>query len=522
MVLLNGEEMSLYKCSDADYRQLIDCCADAILIIDEQEIVMYANHSAEIALERTADDMIGRSLPLKLPKGYEGEILRSKMSGGQVILDVRKRACILGGCSVTVLTLRDIIDQKYLQAAQLVEELSHQQHEKWKSLESLAGGIAHQFNNLLMVILSQCSALKRGLTYDQPRMDRIEYIEKSSIRAIEITNHLLAFAGLGKYEFREINISNTIAGIKYIFDTATSRKTKIEYNLDPEIPVIYGDESQLQRMLYEIIINAKEAMCREKGIVSITTGSISLNNIAGVPSPTGTDLADGDYVYIQIADNGSGMDEETQAQIFHPLFTTKASAKGLGLSAALGIARTHKGTISVHTVENHGTTIEIFLPVATGRDNINSEDIIKMASDIISTADLNPPYQRGVGGRILIAEDEAYMRDILQEALENSGFRVTTSEDGKDCIEKFDALDQQFDCIILDMMMPNLDGEETLAEIRKRGSIIPVIITSGFTRQTTIDELRSAGVKFLQKPYKLGDLMSLVTEILKQSTHPVK
>lgn len=509
------------NCNDAIFRELIEGCADAFLVVDQQGVVRYANQAALRFIDQNSEDLIDKPLPGTLTQNDEHELMISKKSGEHLILDVRENSCVWAGQPATIWTMRDITDHRYQQAAKMVEELSLQQIEKWRSLESLAGGIAHQFNNLLMIILGNCSVIKRGLSYDQPKIDRIEYIEKSSIRAIEITNHLLAFAGLGKYEFREINVSDTIEGIKYIFETLTAKKAKMEYNLDHSIPAIFGDEGQLQRMLYEIITNATEAVGRERGIINVTTGTTSHRHLAADENIQSNQLPEGDYVYIQIADNGCGMDESTQLQIFNPLFTTKSSAKGLGLSAALGIARSHKGTISVHTIPNHGTTIEIFLPVANSKTSRQSEDIVQVAESIINTASTSSYSRNSKGGRILIAEDESYMRELLQEALENSGYRVTTSEDGQDCLDKFDTSPQAFDCVILDMMMPNLDGEETLVEIRKRGSKVPVIITSGFTRESTIAELRSIGVKFLQKPYKLIDLMILVQDTLTPESQKV-
>lgn len=502
--------------SDANFRELIERCTDAFLVIDNAGIVRYANTAALKFLDLNADELITKPVPIMLPRGSESELMISSKTGAHLVLDVREKPCIWAGEPVSIWTMRDVTDQKYRQAAQLVEGFSQQQIEKWRSLESLAGGVAHQFNNLLMIILGNCSAIKRGHAQEISKVDRIEQIEKSSIRAIEITNHLLAFAGLGKYEFRELNVSETITGIKYIFETLIAKKANIEYNLEHDLPMIYADEAQLQRMLYEIITNATDAVAGQKGIISITTGVTSHQRSDDGGVMERDELSEGEYVYIQIADNGCGMDEMTQSQIFNPLFTTKSSAKGLGLSAALGIARTHRGTISVHTIPNHGTTIEIFLPVVTetvGKDEI---DLIRVAETIINSASLDLESTNCTGGRILIAEDEGYMRDLLKEALEISGYEVVATVDGRDCIDKFDQLEQNFDCVILDMMMPNLDGEETLAAIRKRGSQVPVIITSGFTRQATIADLKRAGVNFLQKPYKLGDLMSLVSEILKR------
>jgi len=503
--------------ADVDIRTLLDQCDDGYLITDMDGIVTYANEPAGKLLDVRYDELVGNPLPFAVAHGEESELLLSKRSGEQSVIEIDEKSYRFDGNIVSLWSLRDITEKKYRLAARMIEELTRQQNEKWQSLGSLAGGIAHQFNNVLMIILGQCSALRRGLTHDQPKLDRIEYIENSSLRAIEITNHLLAFAGLGKYEFRALNVSRTITDIKYIFETLTIGKAKMEYNLDPDIPMVWGDDSQLQRMLYEIITNAVEAVGRHKGVINITTGVSSK-----VKPGNSNEMAEGEYVYIQITDNGCGMDEMTRNRMFNPLFTTKSTAKGLGLSAALGIARTHKGTISVHTIPDFGTTIEIFLPVMNDALVNEADDLIKAAETIISGVDNGFKVPRGTGGRILIAEDEEYMRDLLQEALETGGYQVETAVDGRDCVDKYENSPRPFDCIILDMMMPNLDGEETFQELKRRGSTTPVVLTSGFTRQATITGLKKAGVTFLQKPYKLNDLMTLVAGILKPEEQAVK
>lgn len=490
--------------SDTSYLQLLDDCPDGIIVFDRRGIVRFANRATVELFGKSCVEIVDHPLPQNFSNGHDGEMLVAKSPGSYSIFDVRKNACIWQTETATLLSIRDITDQKYRQTAQMVEEPSRQQVEKWRSLESLAGGIAHQFNNLLMVILGNCYAMKRLPAADSSRDDRIGFIEKSSLRAIDITNHLLAFAGLGQFKFREINISKTIAGIQYIFETMALKKARMDYNLDYSIPLIYGDEAQLQRMLYEIVSNAIESISKVRGTIHITTGSLSLNDRTPQGNRPNPDLADGNYVYIQIIDNGCGMNEEVEARIFQPLFSTKGSSKGLGLSAALGIARSHKGTISVHTLPTHGTTMEIFLPAITAGKQDCRDEIIIEAETIVNSH----------GGRILIAEDEEYLRNILQETLEFYGYTITASEDGRDCLTKFDAANGQFDCIILDMMMPNLDGEDTLIEIRKRGSTVPVIIASGFTKPSTVDTLRSYGATFLQKPYKLEILMQEVATAL--------
>jgi signal transduction histidine kinase/CheY-like chemotaxis protein len=482
----------------------MDCCSDAIIVIDHLGIVRLANRKAELLLEKKQGEILGRPLLISNLNGNAREMLITRPNGEQIIVEVLRENGEWNERPALVLTLHDITDQKYRQAAQMVEANNRMQVEKWQSLESLAGGIAHQFNNLLMVILGHCSLMMRGSGLDARLVTGLGYIERSSLRAAEITNHLIAFAGLGKYEFASINLSQTIESIKYLFETITLKRARIDYNLDHNIPAVNGDEAQIQRMLFEIISNATESLGRDKGVISITTGVTSHQPSEGNQLVQCDRLPEGDYVYIQISDTGCGMDEETQTRIFQPFFSTKTSGKGLGLSAALGIARAHKGTIYVHTVPNFGTTVEIFLPAATA----DKEEL----SDI-SSFDITPEIDEATG-RILIAEDEAYLREMLQEALQSMGYEVVASEDGRECLERFKASDEEFDCVILDMSMPNLDGEETFTAIRNLGSEVPVIMTSGFTNRAGIERLRKAGVTFLQKPYQLSVLMSLLGETI--------
>jgi len=496
----NPSEYHRSFCQELCFQKILDGCSDSILVTDIEGNVIYANAVAGQLLDHRSTELVGKRICFLSGEAQATTYALQRSSGDNLHIEITTRLSLDDDPPVLIHTIRDVTEKTARQSAEIASEISRHQEDKWQSLETLATGVSHQFNNLLMIILGHCSRMKAMTGIESNLIESIVQIEKSTTRAADITSQLLTFAGVGKFGFEIISLSEIIDRLHYLFDAIASRKATIEYNLDMEIPKVNGDPTQLQRLLFDVINNAIESFQNEKGVISVTTGWIDFKSDQLGSGSFTDNLPAGKYIYIQVSDTGCGMEEEVIRQIYQPFYTTKETQKGLGLSTALGIVRVHHGAMGVHSLVGRGTTVEVFLPAVESPSTIESVQNEFRRSQV--------PFNRSL--RLLLAEDESDLRDVVREYFTAGGCQVTAAEDGCDCVEKYREMQGNFDCIILDMSMPNMDGEETIAALRSLGSDAPVIVTSGYTDYNTIARLKASGVAFLQKPYQLTVLDDLI------------
>jgi two-component system, cell cycle sensor histidine kinase and response regulator CckA len=257
-----------------------------------------------------------------------------------------------------------------------------------------------------------------------------------------------------------------------------------------------------------LITNAAEAIGDREGAIRIATGSIR----CGRENPNGTDaqvqLPDGEYVYMDFTDTGCGMDQKTTEQVFDPFFSTKFTGRGLGLAAAQGIVRGHNGSIRVQSEEGVGTTFRVLLP-ASG----------KPVQSIQKSPQPQAPWKGR--GTILLVDDDETVRRVAGRMLERAGFQVLTANDGHQAVDLFQSHMPEITCVLLDLTMPKMDGEETLYELRRLGQAVPIILSSGYNAQETIKRFTGKGLAgFMQKPYEERALLAKLREILEPLPAP--
>jgi signal transduction histidine kinase len=261
-----------------------------------------------------------------------------------------------------MILMHDITEMKEAERERLDLAARSQHAQKLESLGVLAGGIAHDFNNLLMGILGNASLALMDLEGDAQPARHVEQIQDAAQRAADLTRQMLAYSGKGRFIVEPIQLNTLIQDMDPLFRAAISSRIQLEYILSPELPPIEADASQIRQLMMNLVINAAEAIGPKSGSVTITTGNTycSAETFAGVfpheaPPP-------GKYVRIAVSDTGKGMDEETIARVFDPFFTTKFMGRGLGLAAAIGIVRGHRGAVSIKSAPQHGSTFIIYLP----------------------------------------------------------------------------------------------------------------------------------------------------------------
>jgi two-component system, cell cycle sensor histidine kinase and response regulator CckA len=385
-----------------------------------------------------------------------------------------------------------------VQAQQQQEELQRQmlQTQKLESMGIMAGGIAHDFNNLLAAIMGNAE-LARESRHDPVEMiARIEVVISTAQRAAELTQQLLAYSGKGKFVIEPVNLNQLILGMGKLLSVSISNNIHIDYQLAPDLPNIEGDRAQVQQVIMNLIINASEALENNTGLIRIKTD---------VTNATLTGTAN--HVYLEIHDTGCGMDRETRDRLFEPFFTTKFTGRGLGMSAVLGIIRGHNGTIDVDSVPGRGTTFRLVFPC------IDSP----VAKDTTDTIEL--PQSPG-NRTILIVDDEEAVRDMMSLMLTNAGHHTLIAEDGEKAIAIVEGNPLGIDLVILDLTMPNMNGQTTYRELRSINENIRVILMSGFSEQEASRQFGSEGIAdFISKPFSYSDLISRVSSVLdSQST----
>ena len=385
----------------------------------------------------------------------------------------------------------------------LEDQLRHAQ--KLESLGLLAGGVAHDFNNLLTGILGNASLVREMVGSDSESGRMLGDVVRAAERAADLTRQLLAYAGKGKFVVERVDASALVRSISDLLRSSVPRSVELKLELQPELPVIEGDPSQFQQLIMNLILNAVEATGERPGVVSVRTAVRDIrtgDNVAhfrpAAPEP-------GQYVAIEVADDGCGMSGLVQGQIFDPFFTTKFTGRGLGLAAALGIVRGHGGAIGVQSLEGQGSCFTVLLPVAAGAPPSAGQ---------LADADL---IQASSAGTILIVDDEDVVRHAARATLEHSGYTVFEACDGQDGADLFDRLHDRVSAVLLDWTMPHMGGYELWQHIRRRRPEMPVIISSGFDRSEALAQFgEDSGVEFLQKPYTAATLVRKIQAMLRE------
>jgi PAS domain S-box-containing protein len=382
-------------------------------------------------------------------------------------------------------------------------ETQMQQAQKLESLGLLAGGIAHDFNNLLTAILGHANLALMDLAPESPARDSLREIDKASGRAADLCRQMLAYAGKGRFVVEPINVTRLVEEVAHLLQVSISKKVLLRCQLAEGLPAIVADPAQIRQIVMNLVINAAEAIGDTEGVIGISTGIVQSTEERLRDSHLVEPLAPGQYVFLEVTDTGCGMDATTLDKIFDPFFTTKFTGRGLGLAAVLGIVRHHRGTLNVESEPGRGTTFRVLFPASA-----------KTAAAAESGG--NPSLWRGKG-TILLVDDEEPVRNVTARMLERSGFKVLRAADGREAIELFRAHASEVVCVLLDLAMPRMDGEETFRELFRIQPAVRVVLASGYSDQEIAQRFQNAGLAgFIEKPYRVETLIAKLREVLTQ------
>ncbi|PWU00849.1 MAG: hypothetical protein C5B51_24220 [Terriglobia bacterium] len=504
-------ELARANQSLAELAAIVEHSADGIIGMDLENRITSWNPAAEKMFGYRAADMIGKNIGelawtdgtgkasavwRRLPEstGDEpAEIECTRRDGGTILLlltvsPVRNQAGALTGASVIA---RDITERKR-------SEQQLQQMQKLESLGLVAGGVAHDFNNLLVGILGNASLVLDSMPTANPNRVLLHHVIDASERASALTRQLLAYAGKGRFVIERINLSQLVSEISTLLETSIFRNVQLRLELKSDIPQIEADAGQIQQLIMNLVINAAEAIGeQDNGTVLVTTEQQTVDEAYIAQNFAGDTLRPGSYVALEVHDTGCGMDDATLSKIFDPFFTTKFTGRGLGLAAALGIVRGHRGAMRVYSIPGKGTTFKVLLPAAEGT----------AAAPVTET----PQSDLAGTGTILIIDDEPAVRQMATSALEAYGYSVLTASDGQAGIEVFRNNADRVAAILLDMTMPVMSGQETFRKIKSIRPQARIIVSSGYNEVEAVRRFTAKGMAdFIQKPYTARKLARTV------------
>ncbi|MFT5699009.1 MAG: PAS domain S-box-containing protein [Desulforhopalus sp.] len=472
-----AEELTGWKLEDAREKLLQevfviinadtrDLCGNPVeIVLSTETIVGLANHTLLIAKDKTEYHIADSGAPIR---DESGEIIG------------------------VVLVFRDVT-KEYALENQLL------QSQKLEAVGQLAGGVAHDFNNMLGGIIGSADLLGMYLSDDPKARKYHNMILDAAERAAGLTQNLLTFARTTPRASTVINIHELLIKANELLENTLDKGIRLQVELLAENSSVVADPSQLQSVFLNLGINGSHAM-PEGGILDISSINIELDDVYCRLSTF--DLSPGSYLEIEIRDTGQGIDPVHISRIFDPFFTTKEQGKGtgLGLAVAYGAIKQHQGAITVYSEPGSGTVFNILLPLAEG-------SVVKKARALNE-------FKKGTG-RILVVDDEDLMRVTAEAILENLGYEVLVAKDGQHAMEIYSKQEKEIDLVLLDMVMPVMNGRECFSALKKYDSDVKVIISSGFSQEENLNELKSMGLLgFIRKPYRSVDLSRIVHDAL--------
>jgi PAS domain S-box-containing protein len=394
---------------------------------------------------------------------------------------------------------RDITERRKAEEDRVKLENQLRQAQKMEAIGTLAGGVAHDFNNILTAIIGYGSLLKVRMGQDSPFKSYIDDILAASQRAANLTRSLLAFSRKQEITLKQENLNEIVKRIDKLLLRVIGEDIEFKSIMaDEELPIM-ADWSQIEQVLMNLATNARDAM-PDGGVLTLRTERADIKG-----KLSGSTVPPGEYAVIVVSDTGTGMDEETKKRIFEPFFTSKEMGKGtgLGLSIVYGIIKQHDGEIDVYSEPGKGTTFKVYLK------------LVKTRAKSAEAAPVAAP----VGGAetILVAEDDSPVRRFVRTILEEYGYTVIEAVDGEDAVSKFIENKDKIQLLILDVIMPKKNGKEAYEEIRKVRNDVPVLFSSGYTADIISKKgILEEGFNFISKPISSSLLLSKVREILSQ------
>ncbi|MBE2212575.1 MAG: MASE1 domain-containing protein [Opitutaceae bacterium] len=400
-------------------------------------------------------------------------------------------------------TMRDLSQQKATEAEKVAQERRLQQLQRNESLGVLAGGVAHEFNNLLTTVLGNANLARLDLPETAPQNELLEQVEAAATRAGELCQLLLAYAGRSTLAFTDVDLTGLVEDTRDLLLVSAGRHIDVRFDLTRPLPLVHAAHPQIQQVLMNLVVNAAQAIGERPGHIVVSTRLEHLNIQVLSSRALTQSLTPGDYVILEVRDDGPGIAPEARARIFEPFFTTKFTGQGLGLPAAHGIVRSHEGAIEVLTDEGRGSTFRIYLPA--------------MPTHVSAASSGKPPAGTPVHrGLVLVVDDEPGVRRTATRLIQSLGYETIGAANGEEGLEQFRHSADRLRAVLLDLTMPRMDGETAFAEMRKIRPAVPVVMMSGYSERLTPERYKAnPPAAFLPKPFDRQALQAVLDGVVR-------
>lgn len=467
----------------------------------------------DISLFHTTEQMQKQVYPLmnqvRTQGSFEGEVGHRRKNGEELPtwMTVTLLQDEAGEPVGMVIIARDTSGRRQEAEEQLRLERKAQQAEKLESLAVLASRMAHDYNNLLTGLLGNTSLLLRDLEPTSEEAQRVLQIEMAAERAAELSDQLLSYAGEEQITPEPCYLGELVEASRDSLGALVPSTVELQYQLREGLPTVSIDRRHIRRVLEVLVRNAVESLAGGRGVVTVRTSRVDADRTYMEGAFPALEASAGQYVFFEVSDSGSGIDEQTCKRIFDPFFSTKAEGRGLGLSSALGIVRAHGGAIKVYSRIDRGTTFEVLFPVS-GAEPVERREVGEIQD-----------WQ--AVGKVLVVDDEELVREVARDILEAHGFEVATASDGQEAVDYYRDHARTIRIVLLDLTMPRKDGEQAFREIRQIDGEAQVVLMSGYSKKQARQQLEGEGLAgFLHKPFRPAELVAQLRELLDVETPP--
>ena len=501
--------------SEEKYRTVLESNPDPVVVYDMEGRVIYLNPAFTRVFGWSLEEQIGKKIDDFVPEenwpetrmmidkvtvsgeSFSGLETRRYTKEGNILDISISGSCYRdqeGNVAASVINLRDITKQQELQA-----QFLHSQ--KMEGIGRLAGGVAHDFNNLLMIIIGYGELVFMGLRKDDPLRENVKEINRAAKSAASLTRQLMAFSRKQILKPRVLDFNEVVTNLKKMLGRIIGEDVELETALAPDLGLVEVDEGQMEQVIINLAVNAKDAM-PQGGKLTLETATVYLDE--EYARRHGVKLKHGPHVMLEMSDTGVGMDEETQAKIFEPFFTTKELGKGtgLGMATVYGIIKQSGGDIWVYSEPGGGTTFKIYLPVVEGKTEPEQKGKIVL---------------EGLRGSetVLLVEDEKSVLDLVRDILQRYGYSVLEAQNGEEALNISNQHEGPIHLMLTDAVMPGMSGRELAERAQSLRPEIKILYMSGHTDDAIAHHgVLAPGVNFIEKPFVPEDLVRKLRQVL--------
>ena len=532
IILLAIEDITERKLAETEIQgameyaeNIVETVREPLLVLNSELKILTANHSFYDTFKVKPEETIGNFIydlgnrQWDIPKlrvlfeeilphdtvfnGYEVEHNFLKIGRKIILLNARQIFRKNISSHIILLAMEDITERKLAETEKARLEVLNRQLQKAESLGRMAGAIAHHFNNQLHVVMGNLEMAMNGLSPGENPVENLVGAMQAARKASDVSRLMLTYLGQtpGKHEY--IDLSEACRRSLPLIQAAAPKGTQLKADFPASGPVIRANASQILQILTNLVTNAWESADENRRSIGLTVKTVYQSDILSLKRfPVDWQPLDPAYACLEVADAGCGITEKDFEKIFDPFFSTKFTGRGLGLPVVLGIVRAHHGAVTVESEPDRGSIFRVFFPVSV-------EEVLRQPDKAVQATETEE------GGTVLVVEDEEQVRYMVKTMLIHLGFTVLEAGDGIEAVDVFRQHLDEIHCVLTDLMMPRMDGWETLAALRKLSPDIPVILSSGYDEaQVMADEHPERPNAFLGKPYGLQELRDTIRHTL--------